>query len=118
VGNRVVRFADRRAAFGFVAELRRLYDLERWAELWVYVTDDGILVDIPIRDPETEHLISLADRFGGWAPEDGADLALLRAAVDAEKAIRRQTATRLDETRPDLDQATGRSRRLGPATPQ
>ena len=72
--NRVIRFADRRTAYSFVAELRRLYDLSRWADLWVYQTAHEVLVDIPIRDDGTDALTDQALRFGGWAPVGGDDL--------------------------------------------
>jgi hypothetical protein len=85
---RVVRFQDRRGAYGFVAELRRLYDLERCAGLWVHATSDGTLVEIP-RDTWTAvPLLALVTRYGGWAPA-GDDLERLRVAVhSARKSLR------------------------------
>jgi hypothetical protein len=113
VENRVIRFADRRAAYGFVAELRRLYDLERWAELWVYATGDGILVDIPVREMSADPLTTLADRYGGWAPVAEADLRALRADVAAAELDRRVAARRLG-TPGRTPGSAGRN--LGPVT--
>ncbi len=92
--NRVVRFADSRTAYSFVAELRRLYDLERWADLWVYVTGSEVLVDIPIHDPTSDPLTDLAFRYGGRAPVGGDELADLRAAVATARENRRNARGR------------------------
>jgi hypothetical protein len=111
VDNRVIRFADRRAAYGFVAELRRLYDLERWAELWVYVTGDGVLVDIPVREAAIDPLTSLARRYGGWAPGGEADLDGLRAAVTAAESHRREARNQMNLAQLNVDRATAEIRR-------
>ncbi len=96
--NRVIRFADKDTAYGFVAELRRLYDLGRWQDLWVHVTDDGILVEMPVQEWAALPLADLAKRYGGWAPAGGADLEMLRARIDAANRARLGTQATLDRS--------------------
>ncbi len=117
--NRVIRFADKDTAYGFVAELRRLYDLGRWQELWVYVTDDGILVEIPVQEWAALPLADLARRYGGWAPAGGADLEMLRTRIDWAEQARIHSLNAIDKAGRVLDQAEDaieRSKRLRKAT--
>ncbi len=96
--SRVVWFADKRAAYGYVAELRRLYDLGRWQDLWVHRTSDGALVEIPLAAWVSVPLSDLTRRFGGWAPAGGEELDRLRSAVVAARRSNRESMSRDSQT--------------------
>ncbi len=109
----LIQFQDRRSAYAFVAELRRLGDLDELSTLRVHAAAGDLFVEVPPQKLGYGGLRDLAGRFGGRIPASCEELERLRAAVAAAKDTARRTSERLAQARAAHDGAAdivGRAR--------
>jgi hypothetical protein len=107
----LVEFPDRKSAYGFVAELRRLRDLDALATLQVLDVAGETVVEVP-PDMPSRLLSELAGRFGGRVPATDDERERLRQAVAAARQTASASRDRLRGARRISEDAAARVRSL------
>ncbi len=102
----VVQFSDRHSAYAFVAELRRLGDLDELSGLRVHTAGSSLVVEVPPQRLPYGGLGDLAGRFGGRVPATREELQRLRRAIEAAKGTARETQASLWRSREIQQRAT------------
>ncbi len=95
----LVRFDERRIAYAFAAELRRLGDMSALAAMRVHDTDEGVLVEVPATAPRVPALIEMAGRYGGIVPTLRDEVAGLTAAIARARETAMASRRQLEDSR-------------------